>query len=183
MVFSFSPISVSKSAVLLVGGFFAKRIVFIYCFLKVWCQMFEDTSGSLSKLCVLPSCCLPPEVAWGREEGRLAGLKPGRAMQTAADRSLRCFPTSGLLPSFFQVVRHCLLLRRPSPPGFGEEWFSSTRGCPFPQPLETAEVRGEPGARDKEMAAGGRVIYRGGWESRAQHQPGAAGPGGPKNPE
>lgn len=58
------------------GGYFAKRIVFPYCFLEIWCHSFEDTSCSLSKLRVLPSCWPLPEVAWGQEGRRLAGPKP-----------------------------------------------------------------------------------------------------------
>ena len=161
------------------GGYFTKRIVFTYC-LKVWCQMFEDTSCSLSKLCVLPSCWPLPEVARGWEERRLAVTKSAWAMQTAANRSLRCLPTPGLLPNVFQAVRRCLLLQR-----LGLERTDS----PLPvarslaQPLETAKVRGKPGTRDREMAVGGRVIYRGERESRSQCQPGAVGPRDPRNPE
>lgn len=144
--------------------------------------MSEDTSSSLSKVCVLPSRWPPPEVAQGQKERQLAGPKPARAMQTAADTSLRCLRTPGLLPSFFQAVRCCcsgtmVLLdseRTDSP---------SPVALPLARPLEMAKVRGKPGTGDREMAVRGRAIYRGGWESRAQRQPGAAGPGGLRNPE
>lgn len=149
-------------------GFFAKRIVSIYCFLKVCCPMFEDTCSSLSKLCVLPLCWPLPGVAWGQEQRQLAGPTPAQPMQTAADRSLRCLLTPGLLPTFLQAARRCQLVGHHSPPAFGEQRFSSTGGHPLAQLLQMAKMRG----KDKEVAAEGRVIYRGGWESRTQEQQG-----------
>lgn len=159
---------------MLIEGFFAKRIVSIYCFLKVWCPVFEDTSSSLSKLRVLPSCWPLPGVARGQEQRQLAGPMPALPMQTAADRSLHCLLTPGLLPSFLQAVCCCWLVRHHSPPGFGEQQFFSTRGHRLAQLLQMVKMRG----KDREVAAKGRVIYRGGWESRTQEQP-----GGLRNPE
>lgn len=118
---AFSQYLFQKLVFVVDGGYFAKRIVFTYCSLKGWCQMFEDISSSLRKLRVLPLRWPPPEFTWGREERWLAGPKPAWPVQTVTGRSLHCLPTPGLLPNFFQAVCHCLLLQCHGPPGFGEK--------------------------------------------------------------
>lgn len=91
---------------------------------------------------MLPGCWPLAGVAQGQEERQLAGPEPAQAMQTAADRSLSCLPTPGLLPNSFQAVRHWLLLL-----ALGRSDSPLPVPHPLAQPLETAQLRGKPGTR------------------------------------